>query len=101
MSNQDDKMKNSTRRFRDETAIRRQLDIIKSKPWHSATTNKSIDEPHRLVKLKAMDCGNPKCFMCGNPRRSHKDKLTQQEKRIFQDIDTPSDKRGNGLENND
>jgi hypothetical protein len=45
-----------------------------------------------------MDCGIPKCPLCSNPRRSHKDKLTAQEKRLFQDIEKVSDKHSNGLQ---
>jgi hypothetical protein len=43
-----------------------------------------------------MDCGNPQCPLCGNPRRINK-QLTAQEKRLFQDVDTPNDKHSNGL----
>jgi hypothetical protein len=46
-----------------------------------------------------MDCGNPECFMCGNPRKTHKDKLTAQEKRLFQDVEKITDKRSNGVDN--
>ena len=45
-----------------------------------------VDEPHKFVKHHAMDCGKPKCVMCGNPRKTFKE-LTQQEKRLFQDLD--------------
>ena len=48
-----------------------------------------------------MDCGNPDCFMCGNPRKTHKDKLTAQEKRIYQDLDEPCHKHTNGRIDND
>jgi hypothetical protein len=48
-----------------------------------------------------MDCGNPECFMCGNPRKTHKDKLTQQEKRLFQDVEKTTDKKSNGLKPDD
>jgi len=44
-----------------------------------------------------MDCGNPGCFLCGNPRKTHKDRLTQQEKRLFQDLEKTSDRHSNGL----
>jgi hypothetical protein len=47
-----------------------------------------------------MDCGNPECFLCGNPRKTHKDKLTQQEKRLFQDTETVRDTHSNGLKPN-
>jgi len=44
-----------------------------------------------------MDCGNPECFLCGNPRKTHKDKLTVQEKRLFQDVEQVTDKHSNGV----
>jgi hypothetical protein len=46
-------------------------------------TNKVIEEPHRLAKHHAMDCGVPNCPMCSNPRhnKATKDHLTIQEKR--------------------
>ena len=44
-----------------------------------------------------MDCGNPQCPLCGNPRRTHKDTLTAQEKRLYQDVEKTSDKHSNGL----
>jgi hypothetical protein len=44
-----------------------------------------------------MDCGNPKCALCGNPRKLYKE-LTPQEKRLFQDLDIKRDRHSNGLE---
>jgi hypothetical protein len=49
----------------------------------------------------AMDCGQPGCMMCGNPRKTHKDKLTAQEKRMFQDVEKTTDKHSNGLVSGD
>jgi hypothetical protein len=39
--------------------------------------------------------------MCGNPRHIHKDSLTAQEKRMFQDVDHVRDTHSNGLDTND
>lgn len=98
MSHENDKLKNSKRRHKDETAVKKQLKIAKQhNPFPDE--NNVIKQPHRLAKHHAMDCGNPACFMCGNPRKTHKDKLTAQEKRLFQDIDTPNDRHSNGLSN--
>lgn len=95
MANELAKYLNSQRRFRDETAVKKQVRIAKQ---HGMQFNdKVIKEPHRLAKHHTMDCGNPKCFLCGNPRKTHKDKLTAQEKRIFQDLDKTTDKHSNGL----
>lgn len=79
MSNEFDKLKNSSRRHRDESAVKRQLKIAKE-------FNIPVEEPHKLVKHHVMNCGNPKCIMCGNPRKMFKEK-TIQEKRFDQDID--------------
>ena len=95
MSNDLAKYLNSRRRFKDEAAIKKQLKIAKQHNSFS-DENKVVKEPHRLAKHHAMDCGNPKCFLCGNPRKTHKDKLTQQEKKMFQDVEKTRDKRNNG-----
>ena len=95
MANELAKFLNSQRRHRDELAVKKQVKIAKA---HGLTNkDKVIKEPHRLAKHHVMDCGNPQCPLCGNPRRTHKDKLTAQEKRLFQDIEKTTDKHSNGL----
>ena len=95
MSNDTAKFLNSRRRHKNDVAIARQVKIAKA---HGLThKDKAIKEPHRLAKHHVMDCGNPQCPLCGNPRRSHKDKLTAQEKRLFQDTEKTTDKHSNGL----
>lgn len=89
MSNDADKIKNSRRRQRDENAVNRQLEIARA-------YNMPVEEPHKFTKKHALNCGNPKCIMCGNPRKTFKE-LTQQEQRLFQDVDTPNDRHSNGL----
>ena len=89
MSKDADKLKNSKRRQQDENAINKQIKIAKA-------YNIPVEEPHKLAKHHATNCGNPKCIMCANPRKTFKE-LTQQERRLFQDIDTPNDKHSNGL----
>ena len=99
MSNETAKFLNSRRRHKTDVAIARQLRIAKQ---HGLQFNdKVIKQPHRVAKHHTMDCGNPKCFMCGNPRKSHKDKLTAQEKRFFQDIENKRDRHSNGLDINE
>ena len=92
MSDEETKEKRSRRIHKEEAAIQRQVKIAKT---HHAPTV----EAHRYHKHHALDCGNPECFLCGNPRKTHKDKLTQQEKRLFQDVDQIRDKHSNGLPN--
>jgi len=91
MNREDEKLKSSKRRHRDEVAVKRQAKIAKSK-------GNPIKDPHRLHKKHAMNCGNPGCYLCGNPRKLFKE-LTQQEKRLFQDVDTPKDRHSNGVKN--
>lgn len=99
MANELAKFLNSRRRHRDDAAIKKQVRIAKS---HGLGFNdQAIKEPHRLSKHHTMDCGNPKCYLCGNPRKTHKDKLTAQEKRLFQDLDHVTDKHSNGLKHDD
>lgn len=72
MSNELDKVKNSSRRHRDDTAVKRQVKIAKE-------FNIPVDEPHKLVKHHVMNCGNPKCILCANPRKVLKEKTIQEK----------------------
>jgi FPC/CPF motif-containing protein YcgG len=100
MSNEQAKIKNSSRRYKDELAIKKQSKIAKQ--HHVNGYDSKVEkEPHRFNKHHAMDCGNPECYICGNPRKTHKDKLTAQEKRLFQDLDNTNDKHSNGLKSKD
>ena len=89
MSKPEDKDKHNTRMHRAWRAIKKQLGIIKSRQ-HFGEASKRIDQaqPHRLAKTHAMDCGQPHCNLCGNPRKNktgkNKDKLTTQERRLHQ-----------------
>jgi hypothetical protein len=94
MSNELAKFLGSRRRHKTDVHIARQVAIAKSKSTFNQT---NIKQPHRLAKHHAMDCGNPDCYLCGNPRKTHKDKLTTQEKRLFQDVETKRDTHSNGL----
>ena len=94
MTHESDKLKAGTRRQRDENAVNRQVRIAKQHGL--GFDDEVIREPHRLAKHHAMDCGQPGCMLWGNPRKIFKEP-TAQEKRMFQDIDTPTDRKSNGL----
>jgi len=95
MANELAKFLNSQRRYRDETAVKKQVKIAKA---HGLTNkDKAIKEPHRLAKHHAMDCGISGCPLCSNPRRTHKNTLTAQEKRLYQDVEKVTDRHSNGL----
>ena len=74
MSNEDAELKHSKRIQKTQNQIKKQTKIAKS---HGVP----VDEPHKFAKHHAMDCGNPECTMCGNPRKIWKEK-TIQEKRF-------------------
>jgi len=75
MSTEEDKLKHSKRLLKDDNAIHKQLQIAKS-----IGHEKYIKEPHRLAKHHAMNCGNPKCVMCANPRKVFGEKTIQEQR---------------------
>lgn len=82
MSNEFVKEKRSKRLHDEETNIKKQVKIAKAHGIDNK--NKVIKEPHRMSKHHAMDCGQPGCMLCGNPRKLFKEK-TIQEKSFLQD----------------
>ena len=36
-------------------------------------------EPHRFHKVKSLNCGDPNCAMCGNPRKFFNEKTIQEK----------------------
>jgi hypothetical protein len=73
MSNEQDKFKHSKRLQKDENTIKKQTKIAKS---YGLPLNKS----HGFAKRHAMNCGQPKCNMCGNPRKIWGEKTIQEKK---------------------
>ena len=72
MSHEDDKFKHSKRLMKDENAIKKQEKIAHE-------FGHDVKEPHRFNKHHALNCGNPKCVMCMNPRKSYKEKTIQEQ----------------------
>lgn len=81
MSDSRAKEKRSKRLHDEETHIEKQVKIAKQ--YGLGFNDKHIREPHRHAKVHAMNCGNPKCIMCSNPRKVFKEP-TIQEKRDYQ-----------------
>ena len=81
------------RLLKDDNAVKKQAKIAKD-------FGLDIKEPHKFAKHHAMNCGNPRCVMCANPRKTFKE-LTHQEKRMFQDLDSENDRHSNGLKPSD
>jgi hypothetical protein len=89
MSTEQDKFKHSKRLLKDENAIKKQTKIAKEHGME-------VKEPHKFAKHHAMDCGNPECMLCGNPRKTFKE-LTTQEQKMFQNLDEVRDRHSNGI----
>lgn len=75
MSDEISKIKHSKRLQKDENAIKKQIKIAKE---YGVPVKEH--EGHRFAKKHVLNCGNPKCVMCGNPRKTFGEK-TIQEKR--------------------
>ena len=79
MSHEEEKVKHSKRILKTDNAVKKQVKIAK-------VYGTNIEQPHKFAKAHAMNCGNPNCVMCANPRKTFKEK-TIQEKRLEQNID--------------
>jgi len=95
MSAQEDKEKRSKRLLKDQNAINKQVKIAKEYKMHQGVKWKKIEQPHRNRKTHILNCGDPKCVICMNPRKSFGDK-TIQELKFEQDVETIRDKHSNG-----
>lgn len=76
MSSEEDKEKHSKRIHQKGNYIRKQMQIAK-------LNRVPVEEPHMFAKHSVMNCGDPKCILCSNPRKTWKEK-TIQEKRFEQ-----------------
>ena len=76
MSDQEQKDKRSKRLQNEQNVIKKQSKIALQ---HGADRLDVEREPHRFAKHHAMDCGNPDCVMCGNPRKTFKEKTKQEQ----------------------
>jgi len=92
MSTEQDRIKKNKRIQKDENAVKKQTKIAKS---HGM----AVKEPHKFAKHHALDCGNPKCLLCSREKVFGEPPM--QQKRFDQDVDHTSDRRSNGLINNE
>jgi hypothetical protein len=79
MSHEEEKVKHSKRILKTDNAVKKQVKIAKE-------FGIEVKEPHKFAKVHALNCGNPNCVMCANPRKVFNEK-TIQEKRLEQNID--------------
>ena len=78
MSDQETKEKHSRRLHDDETHVKKRVRILKEKHAFLAD-RKVVKQPHRLHKFTGMNCGNPHCVMCMNPRKGWDEKTVQEQ----------------------
>lgn len=76
MSDQESKEKHSKRIHDKETAVKKQVNIAKA---YGALSAKEERQPHRLAKKHVLNCGDPDCSMCGNPRKFYKEPTVQEK----------------------
>jgi hypothetical protein len=84
MSDENDKRQHSTRLHQKEKKIKRQVQLAKNYSYHKlgSTMNdwKYLTQPHRNHKTAIFNCGDPKCSMCMNPRKSTGEESMQERK---------------------
>ena len=73
MSEENDKFKHSRRRLQNDNAVNKQVKIAKEHGF-------IVEEPHKFAKHHAMNCGNPKCLLCSNPRKVFNQKTIQEQR---------------------
>lgn len=71
----DDRTKKAKRLHRTANAIKKQVRIAKSMGQHHM-----LEQPHRLAKHHALDCGNPECLVCHSEKVFRKP--TMQERKF-------------------
>jgi len=69
--NEEAKLKHSKRIQQKKNYVDKQVRIAKTK-------NISVDEPHRFQDHAVMNCGDPGCLLCANPRRLFKEKTIKE-----------------------
>ena len=76
MSNEIQRFSRARRLMQKHRNVKRQQRIARSKGMQ-------VKEPHRYAKRNAMDCGNPKCWMCADGGRRER---TVQELRSLDEM---------------
>lgn len=78
------KLKHSKRIQQKENHVKKQVRLAKNYGYHKLNNSmhdwRYITEPHRNHKKAIFNCGDPKCHMCGNPRKFFGEKTMQEKK---------------------
>jgi len=65
MSDENTKVKHSKRRQNTNTIIVKRRKLLKT----YKIDNRAFKQKHRLSKMNGINCGNPGCMLCINPRK--------------------------------
>lgn len=80
----ENKVKHSKRIQQKQNHVKKQIGLAKNYGYHklsSAMHNWNyLTQPHRNHKKAIFNCGNPKCYMCMNPRKANGEKTMQEKK---------------------
>ena len=68
--------KKAKRLLQKKRHIERQKRILKD----ISIWKETVDQPHRLHKTHALNCGKPTCVWCMNPRKAFGSKTMQERK---------------------
>lgn len=68
MSHDQHKLKHSKRRYDTNLIIKKRKKLLKEYNLDYAN-NLCIKQPHRLSRMNGINCGNPGCMLCINPRK--------------------------------
>lgn len=65
-----------------DRALRRKLTLRSVRRQRKIAEQYQVntDQPHRFAKRHAMTCGIPRCVICGNPRRTLRQKSYRDKK---------------------
>lgn len=74
MSNEQDKLKHSTRLRQKTNHIHQQVSIARS---HGVGVKSG--QEHYLAKVSGVTCGDSNCVMCGNPRKFFKEPTIKEK----------------------
>lgn len=84
MSNEKDKVRHSERLHQKENRIKKQFQLAKNYGYHKLSSAmhkwRYLTQPHRGLKKNIFNCGDPHCYMCGNPRKFFGEETIQEKK---------------------
>ena len=84
MSDETVKFSRTLRRHQKRRHIGRQVDLVQTL---SPDYLRRVKSSHKFHKKNALNCGDPNCTMCGNPRKFFSELTIQEKKALQEEID--------------